>query len=478
MSRTAPDYEPLPSKPESRQYRLSYLVPAVLCATLNSFLCGYQIGVFNTCQNNVAHSLNWGSDKTALISVMTMLMPIGAMLGSMTAGLVANRLGRKWGMMLTCSIMLLSGGLNVITNSISFGIARFLGGIVAGMGSTIPPIFVKEIVPLEISGVLGSLVQFQITFGIVVSYAMGIPLPWHNYGDYTMNEWWRALFLLPIPIALLQALLLLLFVRLDTPVWLYDHNRVNEAERHLRRIYVESYVPEALSQLRGSLKEKPIDMEAPEAISTPGYADLFSPKHIKGLVLACGISLFQQLCGINTFIFYSSRMFNSLGGHKSMANVYTTILGVVNMASTLLSLPFVDKIGRKILLLQGCAGMALALGVLGVLAIVKEVPELQLVVMLFYVAFFETSLGPICWIYASEVLPDKGVSIVLLINWIFTAIVGVTFPFMSAGDALDIYGAFWVYCGLCVAAFAFVLLFVMETKGLSREEIHSRLASK
>jgi len=477
MNQTYPDYEPLPGKSQSRQYRLSYLVPAVLSATLNSFLCGYQIGVFNTCQNNVAHSLSWGSHKTVLISVMTMLMPLGAMLGSMVAGLVANRLGRKWGMMLTCGIMVLSAGLNVISSSYSFGVARFLGGIVAGMGSTIPPVFVKEIVPVEISGVLGSLVQFQITLGIVVSYAMGIPLPYHNYGDYDMNEWWRALFLLPIPIACIQVLLLLLYVRMDTPAWLYEHNRGNEAEKHIRRIYSETYAPEAISQLKGSLKPTNVDMEVQEAEAPPSYSDLFTPKFRKGLFLACGISLFQQLCGINTFIFYSSRMFNSLGGHESMANVYTTILGVVNMASTLLSLPFVDKLGRKILLLQGCAGMVVSLGALGVLALIDKVPELQLIVMLFYVAFFETSLGPICWIYASEVLPDRGVSIVLLVNWIFTALVGVSFPFMSSGDALHIYGAFWVYGGLCVAAFFFVLLFVMETKGLTREEIHKRLAS-
>lgn len=478
MSKTTPDYEPLPGRSQSRKYRLSYLVPAVLSATLNSFLCGYQIGVFNTCQNNVAHSLNWGSHKTVLISVMTMLMPLGAMLGSMTAGLVANRLGRKWGMLLTCGIMVLSAGLNVITSSYSFGLARFLGGIVAGMGSTIPPVFVKEIVPVEISGVLGSLVQFQITLGIVVSYAMGIPLPYHDYGDYEMNQWWRALFLLPIPIAGFQALLLLLYVRMDTPVWLYEHNRPNEAEKHIRRIYTEEYAPEAFSQLRGSLKPQNVDLEVQEAVAPPGYSDLFSAKFRKGLFLACGISLFQQLCGINTFIFYSSRMFNSLGGHKSMANVYTTILGVVNMVSTLLSLPFVDKLGRKILLLQGCAGMVVTLAALGVLALVNKVPELQLIMMLFYVAFFETSLGPICWIYASEVLPDRGVSIVLLVNWIFTALVGVTFPFMSADDALHIYGAFWLYGGLCVAAFFFILIFVIETKGLSREEIRSRLAPK
>ena len=466
----------LSDKSEGRQYRLCYLIPAVLTVTLNSFLCGYQIGAFNTCQENVAYSLGWHDEKTTMIAVMTTLMPLGAMLGAMTAGVLANRLGRKWAMMLTCVIMLLSGGLNVISSSYSFGLARFLGGIVAGMGSTIPPVFVKEIVPLEISGVLGSLVQFQITLGIVVSYAMGIPLPYHNYGDYDMNDWWRALFLLPIPIAILQIILLLVYVRLDTPVWLWEHNKPIQAEQHVRWIYTESYVPIALNQLKNANKPMSIELSTPEVSKQPTYSDLFSAKYRKGLILACGISMFQQLCGINTFIFYSSRMFASLGGHKSMDNVYTTILGVVNMATTLLSLPFVDKFGRKWMLLQGCAGMTVALALLGVLALINEVAELQLVLMLFFVGFFETSLGPICWIYASEVLPDRGVSIVLLVNWVFTAIVGSTFPFMSANYALHIYGAFWVYCGLCIAAFVFVLLWVLETKGLTRDEIQARLA--
>lgn len=349
-------YEPMEDTQKTRKYNLCYLIFATLSATLNSFLCGYQIGVFNTCQNNVSHSLGWGDDKRVMVSVMTFLMPIGAMVGSMCAGQAANKLGRKWAMIVTCGIMLLSAGLvtiiqNVISNSASFAIARFLGGIVAGMGSTIPPIFgtiqaVKEIVPVEISGVLGSLVQFQITLGIVVSYAMGIPLPWHNYGDYDMNEWWRAMFLLPVIPALLQVVLLLLFIRLDSPLWLTERGRHDEAKRHMERIYSKEYVSVALGELRGSMKPTNGDLEiipADENVATLGYGQLFGPVYRRALFIACGNSLFQQLCGINTFIFYSSSIFDSLGGHKSMSNIYTTILGAVNMGSTLLSLPFIDS---------------------------------------------------------------------------------------------------------------------------------------
>ena len=140
------DYEALPDKGKDKQYNLCYLVFVTLSATLNSFLCGYQIGVFNTCQDNVSHSLGWADNKTILISVMTALMPLGGMVGSMSAGLAANKLGRKLAMIVTCCVMLLSAGLvrdrqNVISDNYSFGIARFLGGIVAGMGSTIPPVF-------------------------------------------------------------------------------------------------------------------------------------------------------------------------------------------------------------------------------------------------------------------------------------------------------------------------------------------------
>lgn len=337
---------------------------------------------------------------------------------------------------------------------------------------------------MEISGVLGSLVQFQITLGIVVAYAMGIPLPYHNYGDYSMNEWWRAMFLLPVVPAVLQVLLLVVVIRLDTPLWLMEHGHSEDAEKHMARIYTKEYVSIAISEMRGSLKPKNVDLESGAgAAEQVGYRELFGPVYRKALFIACGNSLFQQLCGINTFIFYSSRIFDDLGGHKSMSNVYTTILGAVNMGSTLLSLPFIDsnphtELGRKLMLLQGCAGMTACLAVLGVLALLGQVAPLQLVLMLFYVSFFETSLGPVTWIYASEVVPDRGVSIVLLINWLFTAVVAVTFPFMSASNALHVYGAFWVYCGLCVAAFVFVLIFVVETKGLGRDEIRKRLTAQ
>lgn len=198
---------------------------------------------------------------------------------------------------------------------------------------------------------------------------------------------------------------------------------------------------------------------------------LFMRKHRKPLAIACALSVLQQLSGVNGFIFYSTRIFLNSGGKDSQAHYFTAAMGFFNMVTTLSSLLFVDKFGRKAMLVQGCLGMCVAQVLLAVLEQSAASSWVQLALMLVFIGFFESSLGPVLWIYSAETTTDRGVGIVLGFNWVFAVLIGFAFPLLSSEGVIGMAGTFLLFAGCCFLSFLFVLCLVPETKGLTKEEI-------
>lgn len=271
----------------NRNYNLKYLIGVIVTTSLGSFVSGYEMGVFNTCQRNVAETLNWGSQADTYISIINAIFPIGTLSGCLLAGPVSNKLGRKPGNLLTAFTYILGCGINVIPNLLAFYIARFISGIGTGLSLSIVPIFSKlyivvELAPSEISGMLGSVTQLMLTFGIFVSYAMGIPLP---VSDLTsnMNEWWIGMFLLPIPISIFQILLILFVYPVETPKWLKQQGKTEQADSVLNKIYINY-------QADNHLKLIDINEEAEitsQIVYQPSYKELLCSSYIKITLLGC-----------------------------------------------------------------------------------------------------------------------------------------------------------------------------------------------
>ena len=345
----------------------------------------------------------------------------------------------------------------------------------AGLGSSIPPVYISEVAPEQVNGTLGSLIQLQITFGIFASYLMGIPLPTSDLSNDSMNSWWMAMFLFPVLTCLVQSVVLVLVYKFDTPVWLQSKNRDKEAERVLCKIY-KSYIPETQNS-----QEMTENNESAAGLvgKDPSYKELFrNPKYRRGLILTCSLSALQQLSGINTFIFYSTRIFEETGGQSDQAIYFTAALGFFNMITTLSSLFFVDKLGRKLMLLQGSVGMCLCQLLLSYFDYIDAASWLKLSIMLVYVAFFESSLGPVLWIYCGEVMTDKGVGLAVAMNWIWAAIIGAVFPVMSSDSGLGVALTFLIFGCFCAFSFFYVLLFAVETKGKTKDSILNELKPK
>lgn len=275
--------------PGGKKYNLKYLIGVVVTATLSCFVTGYEMGVFNTCQRNVAHTLNWGDKTDTYISINNAVMPIGGILGSLLAGPISNKLGRKIANVITAFTFIVACGLNVVPHISAFCIARFISGIGSGLALSICPIFsnlylVAELAPIEISGILGSFVQLQITLGIFISYSMGTPLPISDLSS-SMNDWWIVMFLLPIPISILQILLICFAYPVETPKWLVHKGRTEQASKVLERVYINN---EPTSQVKLiNINEAEAEENPSESSYQPSYKDLLCSSYLKITLIGC-----------------------------------------------------------------------------------------------------------------------------------------------------------------------------------------------
>ena len=335
------------------------------------------------------------------------------------------------------------------------------------MGVSIPPLYINETVPTEIKGRLGCLVQFQIAFGIFISYSFCIILPVYNL-DSEDNYLWIIIFGFPIIPSLIQ--LFIYWFSKDTPKWLPSENRSRELEEILKTISIQDW-ENHLEGLKNACSKSVKTEDNKSQNKNPGYLDLFKDKQFrKPLILACIQSVFQQFSGINMFTFYSTSIYDNLENTKNYASSFTAGLGCFNMLATMVCLPFVDKYGRKIMMMQGCIGMCASYLVLFFLALFNAPSVFALPIMLIYIAFFESSLGSVIWIYFSETLTDRGIGIAVAINWIFTGIIGLFPLFLELLDNKIAY-AFLIFACICITDCFYIYFFLPETKE-RKEEIN------
>jgi len=324
------------------------------------------------------------------------------------------------------------------------------------------PVYINEISPPAIIGTFGSFFQLGGVTGIAFSYAVGIGLDW----VYT------AVVAAILPVAMV---VMMLFVP-ETPYWLMQKNRREDAENSLR-------------WLRGPDADiKPECDQIQETLESNGkvavtMADYLKKGSMIPLVISIMLMVFQQFSGVNAVLFYTSSIFTSAGSNLS-SGVSTLLVGAVQVFVTIISVLISDKAGRRILLLISASVMGISLAALGAYYKVREdnpsyadenLKWLPLVSLMVFISAFSIGYGPIAWLMASEITPPKTkngtVSIATGLNWSFSFI--VTYTFNDMVGSLGTYGTYWFFAGVCAASFVFVLFFVPETKGKSFEKIQT-----
>lgn len=462
------------------KYNMKSVWSLSLNASLGSFLLGYNMGVFTSCQPCVSATLEWGSNKDIYIMFMAAILSLGAMFGSMYSGTIARRYGRRKALMITDVLILIGTGITIIPYTPGFAIGRVVTGFAVGIYTCVVPIYIRETAPVEVAGKVGGMVQLLNTSGIVVSYCLALTLPTGDYDSDPLNYLWMGLFGFQSIIALIQFFTFLIVFRRDTPQWLVEKGRYDEALVSLKDIYYDEEADIAFKSLKNTNKRSVVEVGRQSLIKgdeEPSYGEIIKCQNGLSKMVRLGIliSLFQQFSGTNAILSFSTTIFNSIGGSTFMSRIYTCVVGVVNMASALGIFPLVERTGRKKLILIGGVGMAVCLFLMGFFSDVGKGlgHSPPIICILVFIVFYEGSIGPICWIYSGEILGSRAMSVCMFLNWLCTFIVVLTFsPLVTL---ITMSGAFFVYAGINLLGFFYFFFDMVETKGLDKGQIWTLL---
>ena len=405
---------------------------------------------------------------------------VGCLIGSAAGGALSDRFGRKTILLLAAALFVATSlGCALAPEAHSLTIARLVGGMGVGIASMVAPLYIAEISPAHLRGRMVSFYQFAITIGVLGAYfsnALLLNVAEHFQGSTGMPPWlhwmfvdqvWRGMLgSMVVPAAMF--FLLLLFAP-ESPRWLTKQGRADDAQQILARIAGRAEAQRQMAEISGTI-----------AHEAGNLGQLFRPGMRKALGLAVFLACAGQFSGINAVVYYGPKILEGAGYHVSNALGGQVILGLVNVAFTLLALWKMDTMGRRPLLFIGNLGVFISLAMVGLFFATGVTTGIWLVLFLsMYLASFAFSLGPIPWVVMSEVFPTRirgrAMSIATLSLWLANTVVCQTFPWLDKhwGPALT----FWMYAALVSPVFFFVWKVMPETKGRSLEELEALFQS-
>jgi sugar porter (SP) family MFS transporter len=436
--------------------RNPFVLRIALIAALGGFLFGYDTGVISGALLFIKKDLHAG--KAAQQWIVSSLL-IGAVLGAVAAGYLADRISRRWTKAISGGVYVLAAlGSAFAQNVPELLAARFVLGLSVGCASFVSPMYIAEQTPPKIRGGVVSFNQLMIVSGILCAYIAD----WALKGVAGNWRWMLGIAAVPG-----LALLVGMFFVPYSPRWLVEQDRSEDAQRVLRRTRPADEVDGEVADIEDVVSQQ----------RQVSLREMFTGRARPLIVIGLGLAIFQQLVGVNTVIYYSPTILSFTGLKADAAVTEALTIGIVNVVFTVLAVLLLDRVGRRPLLIGGTVGLTVALAVLGVFF---QVPTLQhqaswlaLVALLVFMASFAIGLGPVFWLMISEIFPlrfrSHAMAASTVANW--SANFLVSYFFLSFVGWVGKSGTFWIYAGLGVAATAFFWVKVPETKGRSLEEV-------
>jgi sugar porter (SP) family MFS transporter len=452
------------------ELRLGYLWMIALVAALGGLLFGYDWVVIGGARPFYEAYFHLTSD--ALVGWANSCALIGCFAGSLLAGQASDSFGRKNVLALSALLFAVSSAMTgwayLFTSFIAW---RIVGGLAIGLASNVSPTYIAEISPAAWRGRLVSLNQLALVIGILAAQIADWRIarsvsPGLNSallaGSWNTQYGWRWMFT-AVAVPAVMLLVLVPFIP-ESPRWLVVRSRATEASRVLRRIGGELYAEKELRSIQHALASHGNKAQWRELIANPGR---------KLLIIGAALAVLQQWSGINILFNYAQEVYRSAGYGLNGIMFNIVITGAVNLVFTLVAMLFVDRFGRRRLMIFGC----LAIGASHLAASIAYHAHLQgawvLILTLCAIACYAMSLAPVTWVLITEIFPNRmratGVSISVAVLWAASFFLTYTFPFLDRGIGTS--GTFLVYASICFAGAAFVFLSVEETKGRSLESI-------
>lgn len=400
---------------------------------------------------------------------------VGCLLGSLIAGSLADRWGRRRVLLASAILFAVSSVLTGEAQTfLQFVIWRIVGGTAIGLSSNVSPVYIAETSPSAIRGRLVSLNQFAIVIGIllaqIVNWCIARPVPSGLTSLAILHSWnvqhgWRWMFIAVAAPALVFTGASLLLP--ESPRWLLVRRREAEARSVLSRIGGPGYATEELAVIELAL--------AADAASRSSWRELFRFPARRILLIGVGLAVLQQWTGINVLFNYAGDVYRSAGYGANQIFLDIVITGTINLVFTILAMLLVDRIGRRKLMILGSIGIGIS-HLLCALAYHAHWPAVAVLTLtLSAIACYAVTLAPVTWVLIAEIFPNRirahGVSISVSALWAASFLLTYSFPALSAhlGSA----GVFFAYGAMCFLGTVMILAMVPETKGRSLEEIES-----
>lgn len=433
-----------------------YAVRISLIAALGGFLFGFETAVISGAEKTIQQLWNLSSGWQGFTVAASL---IGTVIGSIVAGVPAQRYGRKKVLTIIAILYLFSAiGCASTPIWLLFVVFRFIGGLAVGASSVVGPMYISEVSPAKIRGRLAGSFQLMIVSGIFVAYLTNFLFV--NFGD---TAWRWMLGIMVVPAALFA--ILLRFIP-ESPRWLVLNNRDEEA----KAVFAKTGEHNAAALIR----------EEHELSRHGTKENLFNGKYNKPILYAVILAMFNQLSGINAILYYAPRIFEMAGFDKADAYLQPVYIGAANLCFTLLAMTVIDKFGRKTLLLIGCVGTIVFLALTAQAFSGGGSPGKSVLFYLIgYIAFFAFSQGAVIWVFISEIFANsvrsQGGSLGSFTHWIMAAIISWTFPVIVEGSENGAFYSFIFYSIMMVIAFLFIWKVMPETKGRTLEQIQKDL---
>lgn len=434
-------------------FKTSYLLSISFISALGGYLFGFDFAV-------ISGALPFLRDQFGLNEYWegfaTGSLALGAIIGCLTAGRVADKYGRRPGLFLAALIFGISSLAMAFASGLGvFITARFVAGIGVGMASLLSPMYIAEVSPAQYRGRMVSINQLTIVLGILITNLINYSL--RNSGPGA----WRWMFGLG---AVPSALFIMGVIWLpESPRWLLKAGKEQKGLDVLKKIGGEDFSNSSMELIKLSLTGN-------QKIS---YKAVFEKAVFPAVMIGIVLAVFQQFCGINVVFNYPSNIFASIGASKDDQLLQTVFIGGVNLFFTILAMFLVDKIGRRPLMLFGAAALAILYVVIAQLLAVHS--ALVGLFLLAAIGTYAISLGPVTWVLISEIFPNhvRGAasSIAVLCLWAAYFILTFTFPVLAKW--IGMHNTFYLYSGLCMLGFLFIRAKVRETKGKTLEELES-----
>ena len=399
---------------------------------------------------------------------------LGTILGALVTGKPADRYGRK-PVLFVIGVLYLAGALGsaLAHDIVTLEIFRFRGGIGVGAASVCAPIYTAEIAPAKVRGRLVGLVQFNIVLGILLAYLSNTIV--RAVVNDTETDWRWMFGVMAVPAVIF---LVMLFSVPETPRWLMANGQEQAGREVIAKL--------TMSAEEAQFQIDEIDASLAAAENAP-KVPFFTRGHLKVILLAFTIAMFNQMSGINAILYYAPVVMVKAGASTDAAFQMSIAVGFMNLVATMAALTVIDRIGRKKLMIFGSIGYLISLGFLsGVMFYYENALKgafdstssfLVLGGLLVFIAAHAFGQGAVIWVFISEIFPNRirgrGQSFGSLTHWVFAWLTSTFFP--PVIGALGGGVAFAVFAVFMLGQLVWVLKVMPETKGVPLEEMEAKL---